>query len=100
MTARPRKGESAADRTQRGLEVLATLQERFPDARCELDFRDPFQLLCAVVLSAQSTDVKVNQVTPGLFARYPGCLEMARATAEDVERIAAECDAVIGTTSD
>ncbi len=49
----------------------ARLAEVYPDAHCELDFDSPFQLLVATVLSAQCTDVRVNQVTPALFARFP-----------------------------
>ena len=49
-------------------QVFGRLREAYPDARCELDFNDPFQLLVATVLSAQSTDVRVNKVTPALFA--------------------------------
>jgi endonuclease-3 len=71
-------------------EVLATfekLREIHPDARCELDHTDPFQLLCATVLSAQTTDVAVNKVTPKLFAAYPDARALAAAKPSDVERI-------------
>ena len=47
------------------------LHERYPYAHCELDFQDPLELLVATVLSAQTTDVRVNQVTPALFAPLP-----------------------------
>ena len=57
----------------------------YPDARCELDFDGPFQLLCATVLSAQCTDVRVNQVTPALFARYPDARAMAGAARPELE---------------
>ena len=59
----------------------------YPDARCELDFESPFQLLCATVLSAQCTDVRVNQVTPALFARYPDARAMAGAARPDLEEL-------------
>ena len=52
-------------------EVFKLLRAAYPDARCELDFTSPFQLLVAPVLSAQSTDVGVNKVTPVLFGRWP-----------------------------
>jgi endonuclease-3 len=59
----------------------------YPEAQCELDFDGPFQLLCATVLSAQCTDVRVNQVTPALFARFPDAFAMASAPREDVEEL-------------
>jgi endonuclease III len=71
-------------------EVLATfakLREIHPDARCELDHTNPFQLLCATVLSAQTTDVMVNKATPALFARYPDARALAAAKPSDVERL-------------
>lgn len=52
-------------------EIIRRLQERYPDAGCELDFGTPFQLLAATLLSAQTTDVQVNKVTEGLFREYP-----------------------------
>lgn len=63
------------------------LAERWPDARCELDFDSPFQLLVATVLSAQTTDVRVNAVTPELFARYPGPAELAGADQSVLEEV-------------
>lgn len=59
----------------------------YPDAHCALNFRDSFELLVATVLSAQTTDARVNSVTPELFARYPGPAEMAGARREDLEEI-------------
>ena len=59
----------------------------YPEARCELDFDGAFQLLCATVLSAQCTDVRVNQVTPALFARFPDALAMASAPREELEEL-------------
>lgn len=63
------------------------LAEAYPDARCELDFGTPFQLLVATVLSAQTTDKRVNTVTPVLFAAYPDPASLAAADRADVERI-------------
>ncbi|GHG47382.1 endonuclease III [Flavimobilis marinus] len=63
------------------------LAEVHPDARCELDFRTPLELLVATVLSAQTTDVRVNQVTPALFARFPDAAAYAGADVEEVEAI-------------
>ncbi len=65
------------------------LAETYPDAHCELDFSTPWQLLIATVLSAQTTDKRVNAVTPTLFARYPGPAELAEADPETVEQIIA-----------
>ncbi|XRQ16826.1 endonuclease III [Actinomadura welshii] len=63
------------------------LAETYPDAHCELNFGTPFQLLIATVLSAQTTDMRVNQTTPALFARYPTPEDLAAADPEDVEAI-------------
>ncbi|WP_131106370.1 endonuclease III [Ornithinimicrobium sufpigmenti] len=63
------------------------LAERYPDADCELDFQDAYQLLVATVLSAQTTDVRVNGVTPALFARYPDAAALAAADREELEAI-------------
>jgi endonuclease-3 len=59
----------------------------YPDAHCELDFTNPFQLAVATILSAQCTDKRVNMVTPVLFAKYPTPEVLARARQEDVEGI-------------
>jgi endonuclease-3 len=67
--------------------ILARLKEAYPDAHCELDFSSPFQLICATILSAQCTDVRVNMVTPVLFAKYPHARALADARQEDVEEI-------------
>lgn len=63
------------------------LAETYPDARCELDFRNAYELLVATILSAQSTDRRVNQVTPELFARYPDPTALAGADRAEVEQI-------------
>jgi endonuclease-3 len=67
--------------------VLARLLERYPDAHCALDFRNPYELLCATILSAQCTDKRVNMVTPGLFTRYPDATALAEAKPEELEEI-------------
>lgn len=59
----------------------------YPDALCELDHSNPFELLTATILSAQTTDVRVNMVTPVLFARYPAAEALASADAAVVEEI-------------
>ncbi len=77
--------ESKAARRARAAAVLEGLRISYPDARTELDFGTPFQLLIATVLSAQATDVSVNAATPALFARYPTPTAMAAATPEQLE---------------
>lgn len=73
-----------ADRAAALVERLAAV---YPDAHCELDFRTPFQLLVATVLSAQCTDKRVNLTTPELFRRYPDARTLAAARQQDVEEI-------------
>lgn len=68
-------------------ETFRKLREAHPDAHCELDHENPFQLLVATVLSAQSTDVMVNQVTPALFARWPDAAALAATEPEEVEQV-------------
>ncbi|WP_189643027.1 endonuclease III [Deinococcus piscis] len=70
---------------QRAPQVLVSLRELYPDARTELEFRTPFELLVATVLSAQATDVSVNAATPALFAAYPDAAAMSLAEPEDIE---------------
>ena len=69
---------------QRFQKVLAWFAENMPVAESELHYSNPFELLCAVMLSAQCTDKRVNMVTPALFAAYPTAEIMAKATAEEV----------------
>lgn len=89
MTAPPTTptGETPLALTRRARRMARLLAERFPDAHCELDFGTPFELLVATVLSAQTTDVRVNSVTPTLFARYPDASALASAERADVESI-------------
>ena len=79
--------ETAAERRRRVARILRKLTEAYPDARCALDFRDPFELLVATILSAQCTDKKVNEITPALFARYPTPERLAAAPPAEVERM-------------
>jgi endonuclease-3 len=73
--------------TARVPEILSRLKALYPDACCALNYRNAFELVCATILSAQCTDVRVNLVTPTLFARYPTAFELARAEPSDVEEI-------------
>jgi endonuclease-3 len=72
---------------RRARKIDRVLGETYPDAATELDFRTPFELLVATVLSAQTTDRRVNAVTPALFAKYPDATALAAADREDVERL-------------
>lgn len=65
--------------------VLVIIGEMYPDAHCELDYQTPFQLLVAVILSAQTTDKSVNKVTPQLWQHYPTIADLAAANVVDVE---------------
>jgi endonuclease III len=67
------------------VDTLDRLHAIHPDAHCELDHQNAFQLLCATVLSAQTTDVNVNKATPKLFAKYPNARALAKAEQLDVE---------------
>ena len=63
------------------------LAETYPDAHCELDFRTPLELAVATILSAQCTDVRVNQTTPAVFARYPDAAAYAAADRAELEAL-------------
>ena len=65
--------------------ILDALERQHPDADTELHYRTPFELLVATILSAQSTDQRVNMVTPALFKRYPDARALAKATSEELE---------------
>jgi endonuclease-3 len=82
---RPR--ETARERRERAAAIARRLAETYPRAECSLDFRSPFQLLVATILSAQCTDKRVNAVTPGLFERWPDAAALAAARQEEVEGV-------------
>lgn len=69
----------------RAASLLEALREHYPDAHCELNYSSPHELLVATILSAQTTDVAVNKVTPALFARYPSPADFAASTPEEIE---------------
>ncbi|ACO44988.1 endonuclease III [Deinococcus deserti] len=85
MTRKPQTARLPAGARTRAPQVLSALEVLYPDARTELEFRTPFELLVATVLSAQATDVSVNAATPALFAAYPDAHAMSRAEPEDIE---------------
>jgi len=82
-----RSGESPLALKRRARRINRALAEQYPYAHAELDFRNPFELLVATVLSAQTTDVTVNLITPLLFSRYPDARAMAEADTEELEAI-------------
>jgi len=79
--------ESIADLKKRAGIVSRALAKLYPEARITLDFKTPWQCLAATILSAQSTDVGVNRVTPGLFREYPDARAMAAADRRHVEEL-------------
>jgi endonuclease III len=94
VPARPRKiapvptaAESKVALTRRARKIHRELAETHPDAHCELDFTNPLELLVATILSAQSTDKKINEVSPTVFARYPTAADYASADRAEMEEI-------------
>jgi endonuclease III len=77
--------ETLEEKRRRARAVFSRLAEAYPDARCSLNFSSPLELLVATVLSAQCTDVRVNQVTPALFAKYRTAADYARAAPGELE---------------
>jgi endonuclease-3 len=69
------------------IEIMDLLRKRYPEADCELEFKTPFQLLTAVILSAQTTDANVNRVTPQLFAKFGDARALAEAPIDEVKEI-------------
>ena len=79
--------ETPLARTRRARRIAKVLAETYPDAHCELDFTTPLELLVATILSAQSTDARVNIVTPKVFARYPTAADYAAADRAELEEL-------------
>lgn len=75
------------DEKERVMEIIKRLQQEYPDAKIALKFNNAYELLVATILSAQSTDKKVNEITPELFKKYPDVYALASADIADVERI-------------
>ncbi len=73
------------------VKIVKILKEYYPDAKCSLDFKTPFQLMIAVMLSAQCTDERVNKTTPELFKLFPTPEKMANAKIEEIEKIIRPC---------
>ncbi|MHA5050297.1 endonuclease III [Streptomyces sp. SD15] len=87
VAKKPPKTESHTALVRRARRINRELGEVYPYAHPELDFENPFQLVVATVLSAQTTDLRVNQTTPALFAKYPTPEDLAAANPEEVEEI-------------
>ncbi len=85
----PRESRSA--KKQRAEAILDRLHAQWPNAKIELDYREPIQLLVSVILSAQCTDVRVNLVTPALFRRYPDAAAYAAADPAELESLIKTC---------
>lgn len=79
--------ETAAARRARAARIVRRLAKAYPDVALALQFRNPWELLVATILSAQCTDKKVNEVTPALFRRFPTPHALAEASAKQVEQI-------------
>ena len=71
--------------------ILEYLEKLFPNAKCELNFDNGYQLIVSVILSAQCTDKRVNQTTPALFNKYPSFFDLATAKQSDVEELIKPC---------
>lgn len=81
------KTEALKIKQKRALRVLRELRNLYPHAKCSLDFRNPFELVCATILSAQCTDARVNLVTPKLFNRFPSASEMSAGDLKEIEAL-------------
>lgn len=73
------------------IEIIEILKKLYPDAKCSLDFKTPFQMMVAVVLSAQCTDARVNQITPSIFKKYPEPKDFANMDISLLERLIHSC---------
>ena len=83
--------ETVPERRARAVKVVERLGDSMPEAKIELDYQTPLQLMTAVILSAQCTDKRVNMVTPALFARYPDARSLADADTPELERMIHSC---------
>jgi endonuclease-3 len=80
-----RRSRQLAPAAERAPEIFRRLAAEYPDARCALDHRNPYELLVATILSAQCTDKRVNMVTPALFAKYPDARALASANPAELQ---------------
>ncbi|MEX0801895.1 MAG: endonuclease III [Candidatus Binatia bacterium] len=87
LISRQRKRESLKEKSARASAISARLAQAYPDLEIPLEYESTFQLLVAVILSAQCTDAAVNKVTPELFRRFPAPIRLADASLEEIESI-------------
>lgn len=81
------KSETFQDKQKRAMEIYRRLKKLYPNAHCELNFKNPLQLLVATILAAQCTDKRVNKVTPALFKKYKNAEQFASANREELEEL-------------
>jgi len=86
MVQGPKSG-AERETTLRARRLYRGLEKLYPEAHCELDYENPFQLLIATILSAQCTDIRVNMVTPALFKRFPAPADLGSAPPGEVEEL-------------
>jgi endonuclease-3 len=79
--------ETLAQKRERAAEIIRRLHREYPNSRTSLDYRNPYELLTATILSAQCTDERVNQVTPALFRKYPDVDDLAAAKPQQLEEL-------------
>ncbi len=87
QSRKPAQSEPSATEKKHAARIARLLAKAYPDAACELDFRNAYELLVATILAAQCTDARVNTVTPALFETYPNPAAMAEASPEELEPI-------------
>src|SRR6476620_1092193 len=86
-TPAPQRDGLKTATAENAVQIAALLAEKWPDAVCELDHKNPYQLLVATILSAQSTDKMINTITPALFAKYPDARALAKANPAELEQM-------------
>lgn len=83
--------ESKKKKSERALAILNLLKQEYPDSKCSLHYQSTYELLIATILSAQCTDKRVNQVTPGLFKKYPSIEEFAHSDLQELSKDIHSC---------
>ena len=83
--------ESLRSRKERAGKIAKIFAREYPDAWCSLTYKNDFELLISVILSAQCTDSRVNKTTPSLFSKYPDANSLSKAKSEDVEKLIHSC---------
>ena len=76
---------------KKAVEIIEILKNKYPDAKCSLDFTTPFEMLIAVILSAQCTDERVNKVTPSIFCKYNSPKDFVQIPLEELEKLIHSC---------